>query len=166
MKNKIGIIVFGIVLAIIVILVAPLHCQTAKVVALSPEDAAKAKRLYDAKIAAEMAYAEFQQDIANRYVSHEVISPATACATICTQQSCPSTSCTPPKPTPEQEKASHSFQLNHGWWDGFNFSEDFRFIVPQEAPKLPTQSGGTYPWNCVTLTSGTFTPQGVPLEPQ
>jgi hypothetical protein len=122
----------------------PVLAQTAKVVQLSPQDAIKAKQLYDAQVAAEKAYTDFRIDIGNRYVSHEVTSPATACAVIVTpgQSIDFSASCTPPKPTPDQEAASHSFQFNQGWWEGFDFSEDFKFIVPKDYPKYPTTSGG------------------------
>ena len=127
-------------LAIILALACvPVLAQTALVVQLSAADAAKAKQLYDSQLAAEKAYQDFQTDVGNRYVSHEVT--ATACAAICTQDGCHS--CTPPTPTLEQEKASHSFQLNRDWWQGFIFSEDFKFIVPRILPPLPTQYSGT-----------------------
>ena len=129
----------SIVAVILALACVPVLAQTALVVQLSAADAAKAKQLYDSQLAAEKAYQDFQTDVGNRYVSHEVT--ATACAAICTQDGCHS--CTPPTPTLEQEKASHSFQLNRDWWQGFIFSEDFKFIVPRILPPLPTQYSGT-----------------------
>ena len=129
----------SIAVVILALACVPVLAQTALVVQLSAADAAKAKQLYDSQLAAEKAYQDFQTDVGNRYVSHEVT--ATACAAICTQDGCHS--CTPPTPTLEQEKASHSFQLNRDWWQGFIFSEDFKFIVPRILPPLPTQYSGT-----------------------
>ena len=128
----------SIVAVILALACVPVLAQTALVVQLSAADAAKAKQLYDSQLAAEKAYQDFQTDVGNRYVSHEVT--ATACAAICTQDGC---GCTSPTPTLEQEKASHSFQLNRDWWQGFIFSEDFKFIVPRILPPLPTQYSGT-----------------------
>jgi hypothetical protein len=131
----------SIAVVILALACVPVLAQTALVVQLSAADAAKAKQLYDSQLAAEKAYQDFQTDVGNRYVSHEVTAPATACAAICTQDGCHY--CTPPTPTLEQEKASHSFQLNRDWWQGFIFSEDFKFIVPRILPPLPTQYSGT-----------------------
>jgi hypothetical protein len=155
------------IVAILLIAALPVLGQTAKVVQLSPEDATKAKQLYDAQLAAEKAYADFQVDIGNRYVSHAVTWPTTACAVICPDGDCSKAQlCTPPKPTPEQEKNSHGFLFNDGWTYGFEFSADFKFIVPKDAPKwTPSVYGGTAPWcgNVLTVNPIGGTSSGTPL---
>ena|SRR5258706_11785625 len=74
--------------------------QDAKVIQLSEQDAKTAKQLYDAKIAANNAYEDFQKKIKLEYTLN--------------------------KPKYKNEALS----LKEGWLGGFIFSQDFKFIVP------------------------------------
>ncbi len=130
------------------------HAQTAKVVQLSPADAAEAKSLYEQKAAIEKKIADLQERISHQYVSDEKVYPTSICISGVsvlhpdgTTTSFPSVPCTTLKPTPEQEKASHYFTIKSGWENGFEFSDEFKFVVPK-AYKEPTScyhySGGTF----------------------
>lgn len=106
--------------------------QTAKVIALSPEDAAQVKSLYEQKAAIEKQLADLQKKIADKYtmVYHDY--PTSACLQICPNGVCPNTPCTDfPKVTEEEKKAAHVRERAFGWEGGFEFSEDYKFIVPK-----------------------------------
>lgn len=109
-----------------VFLAATLHAQTAKVIQLSPEDAAQAKSLHEQKEALDKKIADLQQKIHDNYLSVEVQYPTTACIAFNRAETC-----IPRKPTPAEEKAARGLGPKKGWESGkFEYSDDFKFIVP------------------------------------
>lgn len=127
--------------------------QTAKVVILSPEDAAQAKALYEEKAAVEKKIADLQAQISHKYISRELIFPTAACITL-ERADGTFPDCTPPKPTAQQEKASHEWHILEGWNLGFEFSEDFKSIVPKQTPTTPPLSIAC-PWSYSSLCTST-----------
>lgn len=125
--------------AILVFMVATIsYPQTAKVIALSPEDAAQAKSLYEQKAAIEKKIVDFQAKIDDKYTMVVHNYPTSACITGMsvthkdgTEENLYVPPCVPLKVTPEQEKASHVREHEFGWQYGFEFSEDYKFIVPK-----------------------------------
>ncbi len=120
--------------ATLVLILALAACglaQTAKVMALSPEDAKKAAALNAAAVKATAELNDFHDYVAKKYLATE--NP--------NESNCFSGTIGAP-----------SGNEVHGWlrdWNcgNFEFSEDFKFIVPQrEQPK----SISPYGFNCVT----------------
>jgi hypothetical protein len=104
-----------------------LNAQTAKVIALSPEDAELAKSLYNQKTALEKKIADFQDGIKKHYL---VEVDKTSSGYCWLGKPCPS--------------------YRDGWGFGeFEFSEDFKFIVPKSVPPAPI----LYNYNGTTFTS-------------
>lgn len=136
-----------------------LAAQTAKVVQLSPVDVAEVKRLYAEKTEIEKKLADFQIKIEHQYISDEVTYPTTACISGFlvlnpngTVKSNISSPCNPPKPTPEQEKNSHDWKRKDGWQNGFEYSEDFKFIVPKMTPNSGIYKNSWIDCCAITLT--------------
>jgi hypothetical protein len=95
-----------------------LNAQSAKVIQLSPEDAKQAKQLHDASEAAAKKESEFQDVIRERYLkaSKEEEGHTQTYGYLFTFQG---------------KEKSHGYWVKSGWGNGtFEFSEDFRFIVP------------------------------------
>lgn len=113
--------------------------QTAKVIQLSPEEARQAKALRDQQDAIAKKIADFDQAIRIKYL-------------------------TAPK---DDEGHTQTYSLNgkwiwvkSGWGSGsFQYSEDFRFIVPSSVPYIPPLNTCQSILCAVTLTpanSSTF----------
>lgn len=112
----------------VLFLAASLHAQTAKVIPLSPEDAALAKSLADQKAAIVQKMDELQKKITDKYLMEEKPGAATFGYVI----TCGISSnglCTPTQ-TPPAKKGEHHSELKSGWWN-FEYSEDFKYIVPR-----------------------------------
>jgi hypothetical protein len=128
-----------------------IHAQTAKVIALSPEDAAQAKSLYEQKAALEKKIADFQAKIDDKYtmVYHDY--PTSACIQLCPNGVCPKTPCTDfPKVSEEDKKRAHVREHEFGWVGGFEFSDDYKFIVPK--PYTPPKT--LFNYSCVNPVVG------------
>ena len=95
----------------------PTFGQTAKVVALTPEDAAKAKALYAEQARVEENIAQLRDRISMVY-------------------------------------------LDPGWFTGFEFSEDFKYIVPASQPLPSVTNGYTWPICYGTGVTGSITNGG------
>ena len=113
------------------------HAQTAKVIALSDADAAKVKSLYDQRADIDKQINDMHEQIRVKYTIRA------------THFSCGSAI-----QTHESAKFC-SLQTNiygtgtaqetiDGWWVGFEYSDDFKFIVP--TTYKPTPLNGTCPW--------------------
>jgi hypothetical protein len=102
--------------------------QTASVVELTPDDAAVAKRLYDQQAAITKQIADLQVKIRNKYL----IQP-----------------CQTARPSVEFCASSST------WFNGFEYSTDFKFIVPKPLPTYPTTTCG-YPILCGTTLTPAF----------
>jgi hypothetical protein len=109
-------------IALFLILAAsPLIGQTAKVIQLSPEDAAQAKSLYTQKAEIEKKIKDLEDAVHDKYLI----------------------------------TAHHGSQglygtYKEGWSAGFDYSEDFRFIVPKSYPS--TNGIWSSGCNCATIT--------------
>jgi hypothetical protein len=88
--------------------------QTAKVIALSPQDAAEAKALNDAQKALDARKAKFQDHITSQYLQDPR-----------SDEGCEVTAGGPPY---------RPCATLRGWASGFIFSEDFKYIVPAADP--------------------------------
>ena len=120
------------------------HAQDAKVIQLSPSDAAEAKSLYAQQKELDAKFADLRYRITKNYLTA----------------------------SKEEEGHTNTYSDPHGagwvwvkngWGTGnFNFSEDFRFIVPSNP--LPTMNiyGGSY-LNpvCFSTLTGTSTSTGI-----
>lgn len=107
-----------------------LQAQTAKVIQLSPEDAAQAKALYAQKADIEKQIAGLEQKITTKYLA--------------------------------KDKSSSFWVFNNQesspwpWLNGFEYSDDFKFIVPNKA--APAYNGNSSLCNWFTpASSGTLT---------
>ncbi len=113
-------------------LAVPLIAQTAKVIQLSPEEAKQAKVLHAEQDSIAKKIVEFDQAIRARYLSA-------------------------PK---DQEGHTQTYLFNGSWFwvkDGwgagnFQYSEDFKFIVPAVVPQYSSPYG--FGGGCVQLTPG------------
>lgn len=88
------------------------HAQTAKVIALSPEDAKVAKELIQAQDALTKRKAEFEASIRAKYLTAQ-----------------------------KGESYTSTFggeRIRSGWDYGFEFSEDWKYIVPAPTPRYQT----------------------------
>jgi hypothetical protein len=135
---KIAILVMSGILSLSSVLPA----QTAKVITLSDKDSAEIKTLYAQQSAIEKKIADFRNNITKNYISQAVSSG------VC-----------------QQNYSGYFFGAIHfsdnsercykiGWEHGFIYSDDFRFIVPQDAPK--TSAGTCDSW-VVPAFAGTNT---------
>ncbi len=113
--------------------------QTAKVIQLSPEDAAQAKSLYAQQAAIQKKIDALNDKITTQYTS-EAVPEGNCIATAygswvfsgpCSGMGAPTSSVKP------------------GWENGFEFSEDFKFIVPKPIPPQ-TLSNCSLSSGCIT----------------
>lgn len=123
--------------------------QTAKVIQLSPEDAAQAKALHDEQTSLTQRQKDFDNKIEGIYT--EVPIPTSGKA----GQSCV-----------YYDASGYNYYgicgvstKKNGWNYGFEYSDDFKFIVPKPAPSSTSTSTSTsgylvynYGWNnCGTV---------------
>lgn len=131
MKNLIAVFVIAAQAAIC-------HPQTAKVIVLSPADAAEAKRLYAEKANVEKKIAELQARIRDAYIGVPVIQEGNPKRYVCPKDS-DSTVIWGPTGGPVRCE-------RNGWNYGFEYSDDFKYIVP--VPLVTSQSSPLL-GNCV-----------------
>lgn len=114
--------------------------QTAKVIQLSDKDAAERKSLEDQRSAIEQKIKDFDDSLRQRYTtvleSDKDASNYSADTTLFLSAINAERAKTPQKP---------HLMYRRGWQYGLVYTEDFKFIVPQEAPRYTTQFG-TYPY--------------------
>ena len=114
MKMNVGLLV------LVLLLVPELCAQQAKVIQLEGKDAAEAKKLYEMQETAKKAFADFQKRISKKYVLAQPGEDESNCMT--------GTIGSTEKPAP----------VKKGWGcGGFSFSDDFRFIVPDDSDQPP-----------------------------
>lgn len=102
--------------------------QTAKVIKIAPEDAAKAKAAYEKLQAAQTEWGNVQLDIRDKYL----VIPLSG----------------PEKGTFRKTNKSVGF-LKYMWEEGFEFDSTFQFIVPK---KEVMPEGCNFPWEFNTGT--------------
>jgi hypothetical protein len=137
----------GTLFVVLFALSLPAYAQTAKVIALSPADAAEAKDLYAQRDAINKKIADLQTKVTTKYLMEEKPGPGNsfiAYSTWCTNPSGQMIACVP---TPaekraraeqeEKEKKMHHLELKEGWFS-FEFSDDFKFIVPLTYKPTPS----------------------------
>jgi hypothetical protein len=105
-----------------IFLVASAGAQNAKVVALDAQDAAKAKELEQKVTDALKARADFNNQIEKKYLQAAA--------------------------GEDYLIIEGQFHLKHGWEGGFEYSENFQFIVPV-VRMIPTAGGGS---GCLYVT--------------
>lgn len=120
-----------------------LNAQTAKVIALSPEDAARTKDLYAQRDAINKKIEDNQQRIINKYLMEP--KPGSGSLTVLSGSGllfCSSSGCSPEtaeekskreadyKAYLEAEKKKTHLERKTGWPD-IEYSDDFKFIVPK-----------------------------------
>ena len=100
----------------------PCVAQTAKVLQLTPDEAKQAKTLYDQQAALEKQIADFHDAITKKYLHEKNVAgydPKTFAGWLYTEG-----------------------QSKPGWFNGFEYSEDFQFIVPKSyTPSVITCDG-------------------------
>lgn len=124
---------------LVCLLALPLSAQTAKVIQLSDDDAKQAKYYHDAVAAAQLAEDIFRDKVKVQYTQEDQLWPTAACVSSFSVNGHPigqpaDYNCPPAKPlTPEEKKAATHREYKTGWLYGFDYSEDFKFIVPKVA---------------------------------
>jgi hypothetical protein len=104
--------------------------QTAKVIQLSPEDAAEAKSLYEQKAAIEQKIEAMEEKVATDYLEDKTKPAAYRYCVKFVGDTC----------VQGGPKDVH-YPRRDGWESGFEFSVDFKFIVPKKADALPSGNG-------------------------
>lgn len=150
--------------------------QTAKVIQLSDKDAAERKSLEDQRAAIEQKIKDFDDSLRQRYTtvleSDKDASNYSADTTLFLSAiNLPSFSCTGSLGgDAAQQKREYDCLLavdaeraktpqkphlmyRQGWQYGLVYSDDFKFIVPQEAPKYTTQFGTSPYCGGISLTN-------------
>ena len=125
--------------------------QTAKVIPLSASDAAQAKSLYDRQIALNKAKSDFEAIVKDKYLTKESDSIlAATCATLALDGSGISYSSIP-CPDPKAHKIKIPID---GWSNGFEYSEDFKYIVPKQPVYSLSGTGCTFLTPAIGTTTG------------
>lgn len=134
------------------------HAQSAKVIALSPADAKEAKDLYAQRDAINKRIDDLHQKVTDKYLSDEKPGPGpsltgyitTTCAMILSingvQPPCPPETADAKKAREDREakeKLMHHLEVKDDWRNGFEFSDDFKFVVPKSIsmPSNPSWYG-------------------------
>lgn len=163
------------------LLTASLSAQTAKVIELSSADAAKAKSLHEAVLAAQKAEQDFRKVVEDNYLMESKPGSGTYSTfgwvgsggiTLCSANG----SLAPcSEPTAEEkaeqakahaawveaEKRAHHLERRAGWFD-FEYSEDFKFIVPMKVEPVvngvhvcQSPCGWVTPEDCLVFKANT-----------
>lgn len=120
--------------------VIPVPDHKSHVIALTADETAKALYYADTLAAAKQALEDFNQAVARKYLMTEKQLPSAA--SVCIGQGC-----TPPPFPKVTEKKKHYWDWNDTWWqNGFDYDQDYRFIVPKV-------NDGTFTNNCLCATS-------------
>lgn len=130
MKLRYQIAISVLTALVLTVAVEQAFSQTAKVIALSPEDAKQAESLYQQKKDIEDKIAKLEDLVKNKYLI-EGVPLYMGCVFIEIAN-----------PYPNQTNL-HYCRLA-GWEGGFQFSEDFKFIVPKP-PVLHGDQWNIYP---------------------
>jgi hypothetical protein len=138
MKKSISVVILAVMFS------AVGFAQSAKVIQVDESDVAKAKQLDDAVAAAESARREFREHIKQKYLQVKTESKDASCVTGWVVSSSGGISS-----TPQTFDSAKLTCAREGWYFGFEFSSDYKFIVPV-APPPPTPttcfSQGTIRW--------------------
>jgi hypothetical protein len=120
-----------IAMTVVFLAAISLHAQTAKVIALEPADAQKAAKLADELKKAQTAMKDFQIHVQDKYVSKP-------CTTIAFAGSEGKLQCS---------IGGGCTCRTDGWEHSFEFSEDYKFIVPKQSPpSYQPQNTPSAPW--------------------
>jgi hypothetical protein len=110
-------------LSVLLLAATTLHAQTAKVIQLNPEDAALAKSLHEQKEALDKKIADFDDGVRKHYLLETKKEGNILTFAFCSNGPCPT--------------------YKQGWSGGFEFSDDYKFIVP--TPLRPAITYNTCP---------------------
>lgn len=117
------------------------QAQTAQVIQLSPADAKQAKALHDELATIKARVESFDEGIARKYSGKECVSLHVAGAVV---------------PCTKTDEKAYMIGVSPGWENGFEYSEDYRFIVPKPFSgkevtlKCKIQYSSDYP--CIVTT--------------
>ena len=113
-------------LLIALLLASSVFAQTANVIELEPADTARAQKSWDALQKAQLDWASTQQFLSNRYTTVDENDPNASTLTTYVWRN-------------DDPKITGKRHYRKGWEAGFEFSKDFKFIVPKvpEPPKQP-----------------------------
>lgn len=109
-----------LIVAIAFLFAVTASAQTAQVIQLNPEDAARAKALYAEKAKVDAEIEALKDSVKKKYVWTAIIGNG-----YCTHA----------------EQTEDGYCIPYDWANGFEFSTDFRFIVPAQPkpqPQCPT----------------------------
>jgi len=127
--------------------------QSAKVVALSPEDTAQIKALYAAREEANKRLEDFRKKIQDKYISEDKEGyPLTGtiaisnCVISINGSGALSTSPCAENKAKQPEKKHFYRALKSDWYRGFELSSDFRYIVPAQEPAWHGNTIGNGCW--------------------
>ena len=178
--------------AVIILFAAlPVLGQTAKVIPLSSQDTAERKSLEDQRAAIEQKIKDFDgrvrrqyttvlegdKDASNTYAENS-LNGALSVSTygVMCLNTLPTDAVLPPAAQAAYERCekdlaaeraknppSKQRMYRQGWQNGVIYSEDWKFIVPQEAPRYSLQTGGVYPYCGGISLTNSGTNAGVPL---
>lgn len=137
-----------------------------KYYALTPQETKKVLDLRAVKDAAIKAVADYDMVIAKKYAMDMIQYPTAACAQLfnkdgkaITPNQCPPNF---DHPSEAELEKGRDYKWKDGWYNGMQYSEDFKIILPATAPKY-TSNGTTcfYPngfYSSPTYNSPTFGP--------
>lgn len=106
-------------------LLSATYAQEAKVIQLSAQDATDARRFYEEYKAAELRWQKFQEVVKVKYT--QTVKGEKDADAICSSGTFTVTF----TGEPVRSKADDCIYYRKGWYSGFTFSTDFRFIVPE-----------------------------------
>jgi hypothetical protein len=106
------------------------YAQSAKVIALSESDASSIASLYKQKQDIQNKIDKLKIEIGNKYTKTDDYYSSTGCFSVNGSGQLSLTTCEQPKLTQGQEEQNKVYIPKVGWENGFEFSEDFKFIVP------------------------------------
>jgi hypothetical protein len=115
------------------------HAQTALVIQLKPEDAVKAKQLYDEQTKVDQEIKDLQKRIEDNYLSYSM--PISNCTTVLLSSPTVDTPCSPKDLLTVKKE-----------WTTWEFSSDFKFVVPKPNPPVT----GGYSWSLTPCYGGAY----------
>lgn len=125
------------------------QAQTAKVIELSPDEAKEAVKLDQQRKALDLEEQNFRYNLA---IHHKIAIEYPTTASFCIVPKGALSCDAGPAPKPDHR----AVEYKNDWSNGFEYSEDYRFIVPAKTPSAPTNCYASMLTNC-SFTSPFYT---------